>query len=83
VIRRLAAVAVLTASLAGLGTGLAHADPSAPEVRLPHVHTTLSNDYGDWWCIGVETIDLGYCQGNPLPRRLPLPESILPPLPHF
>lgn len=31
--------------------------------------------YGDWVCVGIETVDFGYCQGNPLPERLPLPQD--------
>jgi len=33
------------------------------------------NRQGDWWCVYVETVTFGVCQGNPLPERLPLPED--------
>lgn len=34
-----------------------------------------ADDDGDWWCVAVDDIDFGYCQQDPLPDRLPLPED--------
>lgn len=67
---RLAVLAVaVIASLSGGGfaAGAAHADEAAPDSSSP------APAY--WYCVGVERIDLGYCQANPLPERLPLPEQ--------
>jgi hypothetical protein len=68
--RRLAVIAVAVLASLGGGTVAAQAGPSSH-----HIQSMPSDDYGYWYCIGVETIDLGYCQGNPLPDRLPLPED--------
>ncbi len=35
----------------------------------------------DWACVAVMQLDMGYCQGNPLPDELPVPDQarVLPP----
>jgi hypothetical protein len=50
--------------------------------------TTVSNDYGDWFCIAVRPLNTGVCQGDPFPQQSPLPPhlvpgSVLPPLPQI
>ncbi len=65
--RRLAIVAVAAlASLVG---------PAAAVQAGNTLTRDGENEHGDWWCVAVDRINLGYCQGNPLPERLPLPED--------
>jgi hypothetical protein len=60
--RRLALLAVATASLLA---GPVLASPAA-QAAAP------TNSHGDWWCIAVDAIDFGYCQGSPYPEKLPI-----------
>lgn len=74
-IRRLVfAAAVLTTLAAPMTATAAHAQDG---VDIPK---TTSNEYGDWWCIAVRPLDVGFCQGNPMPE-LPKVTQLLPPLP--
>ncbi|MDQ1438744.1 MAG: hypothetical protein QOK43_2373 [Acidimicrobiaceae bacterium] len=67
--RRLAIVtAAVVASLTGSVAG-ASALPSGGH----HIQSSGANDHGDWWCVAVQGPDIGYCQTDPLPDRLPLP----------
>jgi hypothetical protein len=83
VIRRLfVLIAVATVGLAGpVAAASARVDTSAAT-------TTVSNDYGDWFCIAVRPLDTGVCQGDPFPQQSPLPPHVvpgllLPPLPQI
>lgn len=60
--RRLAIIALITASLAGGG--------SAAQAVLGN--TTTAGGYIG--CVGVDVSDHSLCIKNPLPERLPLPE---------
>lgn len=53
-------VVAATAALAWAGVSIA---PAA------------ADDHGYWWCVAVDDINFGYCQKDPLPERLPLPED--------
>jgi len=67
--RRLAIVATaVLASFAGTGIA-ANALPaaSAPTLTKP---AEGDNTHGDWWCIHTDTLELTYCQGDPLPDQL-------------
>ena len=63
--------AAVLASLGGSAVAANASLPGAPEV------STVSggeNTHGDWVCVHVETVMVTYCQGDPLPERLPLPD---------
>lgn len=66
--RRLAILAAaVLASLAGSGVA-ASALPGAPSVTA--TPNSGENSHGDWLCVHVDTVELTYCQGDPLPAEL-------------
>lgn len=70
--RRIAIVAVsVLASLAG-SVAVGHALPGTPNIERGA--TGGENSHGDWWCVHTDTLELTYCQGDPLPERLPVPD---------
>jgi hypothetical protein len=83
VIRRLLVlIAVASAGVAGpVAVASARVDTRAAT-------NTVSNDYGDWFCIAVRPLQTGVCQGDPFPQQSPLPPHVvpglvLPPLPQI
>jgi hypothetical protein len=66
--RRVAVIAALIAA----AVPLLGAVPANAEGALS------TNARGRWVCVAVEATDYGFCQGNPLPDRLPLPVILLP-----
>jgi invasion protein IalB len=54
-------VSVLTSAVGGWASA---AQAAAPQ-------STPTNEHHDWWCVAVDTTNVGYCQGDPLPERLP------------
>ncbi len=71
--RRLAVIAAaVVASLAGSAVAATAHSSDATEYQ----QRSGENTHGDWWCVYVDRpVDAGVCQGNPLPKRLPLPED--------
>ena len=69
--RRRRLIIVATAVLASFaGTGIAaNAVPGAGIPSLERSHEG-DNTHGDWWCIHTDTLELTYCQGDPLPDQL-------------
>lgn len=66
-------LAVVTAAVLTLLVGPAVAAQAGPRPEaVPYAHR--GDDHDDWWCVAVDIVDVGYCQGDPLPDRLPLPE---------
>lgn len=68
-------LAVVAATVVALFSGSAAAAVALPN-HLPstrEVAESGENEHGDWWCVAIEETDLGYCQTDPLPERLPLP----------
>lgn len=66
---RIVRTAIVTVAATTLALGLAAPSQAAP--GAPRVNMTTSGD--TWFCVGVEHIDFGYCQGNPLPDFSELP----------
>lgn len=65
-------IAAVMASFAGTTAAFASVDGGVGPTDSAEERDSR---YGDWVCVGIETVDFGYCQGNPLPERLPLPED--------
>ena len=67
---------VIAAAVVALFSGSAAAAVALPSNHLPSTREVTGNgenEHGDWWCVAIEETDLGYCQTDPLPERLPLP----------
>lgn len=71
--RRFAIVAVSVLASLG-GTAVAGNALPGPTAAIEPGATGGENTHGDWWCVHTDTLELTYCQGDPLPERLPLPD---------
>jgi hypothetical protein len=70
-IRRLFAATALAAALAAASAPSASANPPA---ALPEVQA----GGGDAACIAIHPINVGYCQGNPLPTVVRIIDGLTP-----